>query len=181
MALGYNENIIKFFMDESRMSRRTRISKCLIVLPFIGLLFSCQSDDSLIQLYIEYLNAERMLGYCIGNGIYNGQGRFRLDITNYNDASIVDDGRLCQAILSSEPTPTALDIQREPADDLTDLITYFVPYDDVAAVVIYADDYLGCEIHPDLSPSYYRYYALTSGKAQELYELAIDIKDSREA
>lgn len=162
------------------MAKRTmKIAKWLAFLSLIGLLFSCQNNDSSLNEYIENLNINYLLEHCLSDGVYNGRGRFRLDITNYDDPSIVDDGRLYQAIMSSNPTPTALNIQESPALDLADLITYSSPSYDYSYVVIYSGDYLGCEINVMYS-HYYRYYSLSSGKAQELYELALDIMNGEE-
>ncbi|NCA95345.1 MAG: hypothetical protein EOM74_00025 [Methanomicrobia archaeon] len=158
--------------------KSTGIAKRLFVTLLVLLLCSCNGNGahSEIEEYINYLTVESMLSYCSTDGVYDGGGHFRIseDVDRYY---IEDDGRLCEALLTINITPTALSLQRNQAKGLTDLITYSVPYDDYARVVIYDGDYLGCEVHPDLSFSYYRYYKIEDGMSETLRELAIDIRD----
>lgn len=110
------------------------------------------------------------------DGVYNGEGRYYLGGSDMYSKRIEDDGRLCSEFLSLELNETAEGIKTEHIPNLTSLVRYYVPYDDLAYIVIYENDIFGFEIHPDMiSPSYYRYFDLEVGKAEELYRLAIEI------
>ena len=160
---------------KNKMSTQTII--CVLCLPISCLLFSCRRPNPILEQYSDFLHVENMLEYCLTDGVYNGEGKFYLDGNTHFDEVVVDDGRLCSALLSLKLVETAADTQNSSMDNLTRLINYHVPFDDYAYVVVYEGDILGCEIYPDLSIPYCRYFDLERGKALELYTLAVDVRD----
>lgn len=133
-----------------------------------------------VEPYIaEFLNVESMLEYCVKDGVYNGEGQYYLNGNTKRSESISDDGRLCLKILSLSLKETPEGIQSSSIDNSTPLISYYVPCDDYALIVVYEDDILGCEVHPDMfSLPYYRCFNLDAGTAKELYTLATEISNA---
>jgi len=154
------------------------ISKLNLVLSLLCLLASCDYSNPLLEQYSDFLYVHNILNYCMDDGVYNGKGRFYLEGNHSSDEKIKDDGQLCQALLSAEVEETKNGLRNNSIDDLTELVAYSVPSYCYSYVKVYEGDILGCELHTDSSPSYYRYFFLRDGEAQGLYELALDVKEA---
>jgi len=149
-----------------------------IVLPLCVLIFR-NVDDPLLEHYSEFLHVDSMLKYCLDDDVYNGKGRFYLDGNTRRGESISDDGQLCSALLSLDIIEKADGVQENRIENLTPLVNYYVPFDGYAFIIVYEGDILCCEIHGDIfASSYYRYFDMDAGKTQELYTLAIEIRDN---
>lgn len=135
--------------------------------------------DTVEPYVAEFLNVDSMLEYCVKDGVYNGKGQYYLDGNTRHSEIINDDGRLCLEILSLSLSETAEGIQTNNIENSAPLISYYVPYDDYALIVVYEDDILGCEVHPDmLSLPHYRRFNLNEGIAKELHTLATEISNA---
>lgn len=136
--------------------------------------FDCIVDDSMPQYCSDFLYIQNMLKYCMTDSTYNGKGEYYIGSIASTNKIIHDDGRLFYAFSSVQATEKK---EQDYIRNLKYLVRYNVPYNDFAYVSICEGDIIECMVAPDLSPSYRRYFDLKKGKSQELYYLAVTIRN----